>query len=591
MSRYTYLFNLGIKHIPLPKDITNEEIRLAFQNFKNRTLWQLSMDNQPTERLDDDDILQYHPKLKKQKVTVKTCHIINNLHYIHDTLNDIEQYLQNYMKDNPISQKVCNITKDIAHIKNKYPELVFTPADKNIGLTVLHIKQYDSLIQKHLQNGKNYLLLCEDNVAVTRSLLKQCTMDFITFRNAYPWYTFEKQILFCDYEFQFPKFHILPKLHKKGELQGRPISGQVNWITTPISRILNVRLQSYLHQFPFILQNSQTLVNELELYNRDQTFIDSKDIYFITGDITALYPNINLEKLYSLIDTLDNSCTPLVKFVCDNSYLQYDRSIFKQTNGIAMGTNAAVTLANIYVGSLIDEYINSRPQIIGYRRYIDDLFIIWKGSLESWPRAQANIQKLLGSEINFDPPSKTVNFLDITISKNIFNGQIDTSVFQKPLNKYSYISPYSFHPPTTLSGFIKGELTRYARLSNSILAYNETKKLFYQRLVNRGYKRQHLSKIFRAHKWFSRFEPKSNTSGTILPFVIPYTIRNNINMVKTYVKNQEEQITKHFNYARILIAYAKRPSIFNKLCPSAITLEQSKILRECERTPSIRTLN
>lgn len=585
LSPYSYLFNLGIKHIPLPLDISNEEINLAFNNFKNRTLWQLSLDNKPNVRFDDDDILQYHPKLKKRKTTIKTCHMINRLHFIHDIFDDIDQYLQRYIINNPPTTKICCITRDILRIKKQHPELVFVPADKNLGLSIIHITQYDSLINQHLKNEENYLLCCDDNIAMTRSLLQQCTMAFISFRNDNFWYTYEKRILFCDHDFKFPKFHILPKLHKKGTLQGRPISGQVNWITTPISRILDIRLQNHLHLFPYILKNSQTLVNELDLYNRDQTFIDSDDIVFITADIVSLYPNINLDKLYAIINTIDNSCSPLVKFVCDNSYCSYDRSIYKQINGIAMGTNAAVSLANIYVGTLIDEYIGTRPQIIGYRRYIDDLFIIWKGPLDTWTGAKHNIQTLLGSSINFDPPSKTVNFLDIIISKNQFNGKIDTSVFQKSLNKYSYISPCSFHPETTLSGFIKGELTRYARLSNSILAYKETKTLFYQRLIKRGYTRLYLSRIFKHHQWSIRFEPQDSTTGTILPFVIPYTMRNNINLLRSYLKLREEEITKHFNHARIVLAYSKRPSIFNKLCSSAISLEQSRILRNPQNTP------
>jgi hypothetical protein len=306
LSPFKYLFNLGIKHVTTPQDVTNEEISLAFHNFKHRTLWQLSLDNKQVDIIDDSYIRQYHPKLKIRKEKIKPCYMISPHHIIHDSLNEIEEYVSLYMSNNPITHRKCPIARDIHNIKQRYPHIVFKPADKNIGLVAMDIIQYNSIILDHLNEGKNYSLIVEDNGSFTRHLLKSLHNEFITFRNSYYWFTYEKNLLFQEHHFTWPKFHCMPKLHKKGTLKGRPIAGQVNWITTPISRILDIRLQPYLLRFPNILKNSQTLVNELETYNRNSNFIQAQDIWFITGDITALYPNIKLEKLYSIIETIDN---------------------------------------------------------------------------------------------------------------------------------------------------------------------------------------------------------------------------------------------------------------------------------------------
>jgi hypothetical protein len=195
-----------------------------------------------------------------------------------------------------------------------------------------------------------------------------------------PWLQEELPLIKHKYKFTFPKFHVLPKLHKPGIIKGRPIAGMVNWITTPVSLILDHRLQKQLHLFPNILKNSLQLVQELEIGNNLNAFA-MHDCYLITADIESLYPNINIERLLKIIDDIDFTCTPLATFVCGNSYVQYKQEVYRQKNGIPMGTNSAVTLANMYVGSIIDKFIETRPQVLYYRRYIDDLFIIWKGDL------------------------------------------------------------------------------------------------------------------------------------------------------------------------------------------------------------------
>jgi hypothetical protein len=44
----------------------------------------------------------------------------------------------------------------------------------------------------------------------------------------------------------------------------------------------------------------------------------------------------------------------LIHFICDNDFFTYNDTIFKQQDGLAMGTNSAVNLANHYLLMLID---------------------------------------------------------------------------------------------------------------------------------------------------------------------------------------------------------------------------------------------
>jgi hypothetical protein len=483
------------------------------------------------------------------------------------------------MQNNPTTRRKSKQTKDLLTLSTKFQEIIFRPADKNLGLVAIHLQHYNELVMEHLTNHTNYMIASSSQFE-EGPLLRYLIDKFKMFITKTPWYSNEKPLTQHQYDFKFPNFHVLPKLHKSGRIKGRPIAGQVNWITTPISIILDNRLQKHLHLFPNILKNSLQLVNDLELFNQSTLASQIEDIWIITGDIESLYPNMKLNKLYTIIEELDFELSPLVDFVCRHSYVKYFGKIYKQLDGIPMGTNAAVSMANVYVGSIIDRYIDSRPQTIYYRRYIDDLFILWKGDLKLWERAAANINRLHSSiKVNFDLPSQSsVNFLDITISKNIRLSRFETTIFQKPLNKYNYISPSSCHEPHMFSGFIKGELTRYARLSSTAYSYNFTKKLFYQRLLDRGYKRLHIRPIFNKHRWSVRFNQQPTCSKKIIPFVIPYTLRRNAAQLKHTIKDYEEQFQKYLDHSKTLVVYSKRRNIMDILCPSSLSRSQCKIL-------------
>jgi hypothetical protein len=575
------LFKLGTKHIIPPIDVSDSEINNAFYKFKHKILWQLYhhrilRDANDTEEIDDDTSI-FVGKLKPPKRRINPCNFIQQNHRIHDILANIGDQLRQYITENPATRKTNPSTRAIHLLLSKFKEVIFKPADKNLGLVAIHISHYDQLIMDHLSVESNYRLCASDSITQGR-LLENLKMKFEQFRLNTFWNQNERPLIKFQWDFSFPKFHILPKLHKTGPVKGRPIAGQVSWITTPVSKILDHRLQSCLREYPCILKNSFQLVEELDLLN-DTDLLQNENIRIITGDIESLYPNIDIQKLVRLIDDLDITSGPLCEFVCENSYVTYNNKVYQQLQGIPMGTNAAVTLANLYVGSLIDRFIESRPDVIYYKRYIDDLFIIWKGSLDSWNRCAAGIARMLNIPIHWDPPSQTHgNFLDVQLNRNPYDGKIWTSVYQKHLNKYMYLTPTSTHAPHMFSGFIKGELTRYARLCSTPFTYEGTKRLFKKRLIQRGYSRALLNAIFSKHKWNLRFASRERSGERILPFVLPYTLRRNVGKIQSIIYRHADQIQEFFDYSKVMMAYSKRPNIYQMLCPSAITRSQSQLL-------------
>jgi len=537
--------------------------------------------------MEDDDIIAQKQYIHTAYKSTNECNLVEENHTIHDTLHTIKTFLDEYKLSNPATKRRSTEYHLLKSLNDKYPEVIFKATDKNIGLAALTLDNYNNMVMEHLSNVTNYKLVASDcfqRTSLINELMKK--YDALTnplYESSYPFYLHEIKFLKKQANFTLPKFHCLPKLHKQGPLKGRPIAGAVNWITTPISRILDLRLQDLLHneEFSCVLKNSQQLVSDLELAN---SFLpnDLEHFYFITGDVQSLYPNIDTNLLQQLVTQLDFSLERLVEFICANSYVEYAGRIYQQLNGIAMGTNAAVSLANIYMALVVDRYLKPISNVFYYKRYIDDLFIIWKGTLEDWSWVQQGLNQLNPTiKIDFSSPSKyTMDFLDVTTFFNPITSTIGTQIYQKALNKYLYITPESCHVPHMFSGFVKGELTRYARLCSNVYSYEHIKQQFYQRLVDRGYSRRFLNRIFQTHSWSTRLREPHNRKqwSPILPFVIRYSKRKNIKRVENFFKRMEDSFDDYFSNPKLMLVYSRSKNINDLITSSALTRRQIQLL-------------
>ena len=110
---------------------------------------------------------------------------------------------------------------------------------------------------------------------------------------------------------------------------------------------------------------------------------------------------------------------------------------FKQLNGTAMGMPPAPPYATIYYGIHEEKFLPHHSQcIIYYRRFIDDVIGIWclnkntqLDALE-WNAFKNTMNAFPGLTWEFSEPSKTIKFMDMTITINKSN-KIDTALFEK----------------------------------------------------------------------------------------------------------------------------------------------------------------
>jgi hypothetical protein len=280
----------------------------------------------------------------------------------------------------------------------------------------------------------------------------------------------------------------------------------------------------------------------------------------VTLDVKALYTNMKLELLYPLMAAINPSLEALVKYVCQNNYFIFGGRIYHQVNGIAMGSNCSVSLANLYMARLIDSFIAHTPNVKLFKRYIDDLFLLWKGTLSELNIFINNLNTLVpGLSFTYVHSEKSVVFLDLNIS--IENTRFKYTTHVKPLSKYQYITPRSSHSHGVLKGFILGELTRLRRGNSDLASFYLHKRRFYLMLLKRGYPIRLLDKLFNK-------QVKLNNRGNFkaLPLVMPWSARPNLVKLFGILNHFGRELEEQFTNTKFIISYTKNKNLSELLC-------------------------
>ena len=578
-SNPNYIFNLtpytklndpifirNNKHIPLPPtSIPTKLVKEQLTEFTNSLYWRLYFKDRTEANK------EYNPNFKiipKPKVSTYPSKLYTYSHEHTIARKEIEQLnreLEPILLNNPrIRNKKDNT---ITNLLKEFPDVKLCLADKNLGFTALFKSHYEKLVLAHLSNENTYL----ENSHTIQEITLNTKNELLLLRNHLQGHLTPAENQFLIQQLQqepsFPSFKGLPKIHKKGELNVRPIVTSFNWYTRPVAIMLNERIkQQQKVPLPYVINSSTELIHKLP-----KKLV--KNQLLITIDVKAMYPSIDRPELLEALNTLhpNEPILPIfLNFILKNSYCEFNGKAYLQIQGIPMGDNASVCLANLFCAVYLDQTIANCDKIIQYYRYIDDIFIIWSGSKEELTFHIDNWNTL--SSLTLEPESissTTINFLDITIYKEGYTNNLQTKLFHKPIAKFNYLSPASCHPPHTLSGWIYAEIKRYYRLNtNPTIRYIKLDE-FKKKLLTRGYKYTFLDPIFnKAQRHYFTHSPNpnpdnnSNPKDLILPFFLPYyPDHRSQNIYKTINQSLRRITSKVLPQHRPILVHSILPNI------------------------------
>lgn len=344
----------------------------------------------------------------------------------------------------------------------------------------------------HLNNPSVYLPLEND---ITDSILKNINKYLLDAHNKGYIDKETYQHLLPPNNVRTPVIYFLKKLHKN-PISVRPIVSNISSPTSNISAFIDTLLKPIVASIPQILTNSQQLIRELS------DLPPLSHPILVSFDVVSLYTNIpTTESITTILHYIKEHNNPtyppatileqLLQFILNQNCFQFCNHHFLQQQGIAMGTKMAPNYANLFMAHFEENNIlNQELKPLLYRRYIDDIFIVWSHGPEELQTLFRHANRAHHTiKFTIESSTETIHFLDLTLS--LTNNRIETTTYFKPTNNFSYIPGNSFTPPSIFKGVFTGETIRMLRNNSTETNYHEQSEQLRQHFTNRHYP-QHL---------------------------------------------------------------------------------------------------
>ena len=205
-----------------------------------------------------------------------------------------------------------------------------------------------------------------------------------------------------------------------------------------------------------------------ELNEGDTLPADAKSV---TIDLKSMYTNIPIEEGIAAfeeeLENIEDKSIPtdfyikLLRLVLECNIFEFDREFYIQLLGTAMGTRVAPTYANLFMAKLEKIMLDTCDQnlkkfLICWKRFIDEIFLIWCGSYEDLERFHNHLNSVHPTmkfdQIEHNKNENSCNFLDLNIK--IQNGKIYTDQYRKETDKPTALLPSSAHPGHITSNIV-----------------------------------------------------------------------------------------------------------------------------------------
>ncbi|CAH2294113.1 Hypothetical predicted protein [Pelobates cultripes] len=177
-----------------------------------------------------------------------------------------------------------------------------------------------------------------------------------------------------------------------------------------------------------------------------------------------------------------------------------------------------------------------------YRRFIDDILIIWKGNwgeVEDFMMSINNNQ--WGLSFTHKQHKSTIDFLDLTLIG--VEGKIITKTYQKSVDVNGYLHARSGHHPTWIQNIPSGQFTRIRRNCSFMCDYEKEALMLSQRFVEKAYPLRIILEAYLKGLKFGMIPRSEAHNKTLL------TMNSSISSL---YRGQEHHSSEHFKILELL---------------------------------------
>ena len=181
------------------------------------------------------------------------------------------------------------------------------------------------------------------------------------------------------------------------------------------------------------------------------------NVFMCSFDVSSLFTNVPFDKTIkicseALYDQFDSQpvipkdvFVELIKSATSSVELSFNNTMYKQIDGVAMGSPLGPALANIFVGYYEEKLFSQTQKPPTYFRYVDDTFAIFDHEAKA-DEFLTNLNWLHRSlKFTFEKKKgKCLSFLDVYVEKTDI--AFETSVYRKHVFNGQYLRWEFFSP-------------------------------------------------------------------------------------------------------------------------------------------------
>ena len=278
----------------------------------------------------------------------------------------------------------------------------------------------------------------------------------------------------------------LPKIHKalvNNLPKFRPI---ISMIATP-----TYKLSKFFVPIIEPITTNEYTVKDSFSFAKEVVDFDSS-LFMSSLDVTSLFTNIPLKettdiicnelfKDKELISGMDKTVfRELLVLAMEETCFVFDGKLYKQSDGVSMGSPLGPHYANTFLSKHEQEWLNECPENIKplkYRRYVDDIFLLCRD--EEHHRQFMDYMNSKHANISFTDEIENNNsmaFLDVLVTRS--DGSFVTSLYRKATFSGVFTNFFSFISIQFKASLISTLLYRcYHLTSSSELFHKEVERL------------------------------------------------------------------------------------------------------------------
>ncbi|XP_023214684.1 uncharacterized protein LOC111617643 [Centruroides sculpturatus] len=244
-----------------------------------------------------------------------------------------------------------------------------------------------------------------------------------------------------------PKLFAFAKTHKQGQ-KLRPVVDKARAPTRKLEASLHNIIAPHLEGYRYTISNPTELVELLK--------VTEHPTYITVMDFRTLYPSIEIPPCFCRVRDLlfkilrneefHQQVLELSHLICYSSIFQFGGVTHMQGKGVPMGSSVSGDMCELVIRQLENATLpNFHQNIIIYKRYVDDIIILWRGCPNNSQLLDQMNNNPYGLTVEVEQHSdSSVHFLNVNI--DFSRPIIQTSVYRKPSDHPTYITADSCDP-------------------------------------------------------------------------------------------------------------------------------------------------